>query len=201
MPTHSITLNPDPIIFPWSGLPDQVRDQSRVPRGDVRFLINRELLSKPAAGEDIDLQVFMTLPSNFAFAVAEVNAQIDATTGNDSNLWDASGQFNFNDGTPPGQIIYRQIAGYVGVSRTVDANAGEYGKLTTTGGKRIYSIQDPPNAILVPQNQSSCISLFRVANPTIDDNRNYVFTLFARFLMYDIQQAYNYEPNTPQLVR
>lgn len=178
-------------IFPWQGLNDPERVRSIVPRSDIRFLVvDQALTAQGSNTKRLDIQ--MPLPVGFAYAMSELHVKLvnDAGTAinyqdqgrfamRDNTDWALTTQAIFQNMTAPGAIG----AGYTGASKVWAVD----GRIEKT----IVQAQDDAGAVAE-------VYLFNTTNP---DPINYSLYCFARFLMYDIDQAYHFEPNTPQLVR
>lgn len=186
MATTTTTTDPDPVSFPFTGLPGlRVLEQSPIPRGFVSFENSSVTIAVAGAGEDQTWRINFILPIGYAYILTEVHIQLQGAIAEMAD-WDEvmNGELNWQAG--PRAIPFDGVS-------LGDTMA------TTTLDRRVYTFSDLPKTIMVVDDAASQAG-FRIGNHTVD-GLAMSGSVFGRFLQFDIEQAHNWEVHTPQLIR
>lgn len=188
-------LTPEPRIFGFAGLPENVQDRSAVPRAEVVFSeIGAGVTAQiPVAtgGDTQGLFLRFTLPLGFAYALTYVSLFLD---GADCADWDDVA------------IGFLQDDNVVGI-RSIRAgfamrSYGETGDAVASSLKVWEASNHLPDILALPQPQAAQgVSVICQISNQVADGTAMNVDAYARFLMYDVAQAHNYAVNTPTLVR
>lgn len=192
MPTTTQTINPVMSLNQWAGLSDPRRDKSIVPRGEVRFTSIAEDVTIPTAGEDGILQIVCVFPQNFAFVFGELSMKLAVGIG-DANTFEDCGQILIVSSLPrteAGQQTFTEIK-----------SDGNCLALIARGPQKVYSPVAMSAMTYLPDRSGSNVEMHvTIGNATTDFDAG-VLDFFARFYMFDVEQAHHFEVNTPSLVR
>lgn len=194
MATTQTLVAPEPLVFPWQGLDDPLREISVVPRSEVRFQVTDGVITAGGAGNDQELIVQMTLPLNFAYAISEIFVRILPNTADATNNFSDVAELVVTDSGP---AATRAIGTFLPSNQALSSEP-----IQNIGGIRCYCWSCLPKVIFKPQASAGVpiFSQLRITNDT-DNDGTYNFDLFARFYTYDVDQSLHYASNTPTLVR
>lgn len=179
------TLRP----FAFSGLPATDRELSYAPSREIRCYLD-DTIAATGAGDNQRMNVIISLLQGFAYCLVDFSLTIEAAVGA-THHFPASCFVNwYNAVSTPG----------VGLTMEAVSDNLTY-RSTNNQESRTYRIPVVPKAILLPsgpsdQDQFRCESVNQTANDTA-----YTVSFFARFLEFSVEQAHNWQANTPQSVR
>lgn len=180
-------IEPDPVVLGWSGIGDTMREVSKFPRAEVRFY-DKQTMALAGAGDNQAFYTNLVLPSGYAYVLDTIRVLFQGVGGANPQNWTALGGAFANAQGPIKEYeipihadpyLYANTAGHNGV---------------------IWETQDPPKTILIPRGDEKCVGFMSAYN-TVAADAQYSCTTFGRFLMYDINQAFDNEVNTPVLTR
>lgn len=184
--TFSIT----PQLLGFSGLDEAMRNNSQVPRQEVIYNVLDGDIPLTGVGDNQIISITTALPSGYAYVLAEVSMMLSAASGTTNGFADTFAGFvvdgvsgrnfqRFFEMTAPGLII-----------------AGPQTALPA----RCYSPRNLPQVVILPPEGEVSLMALLIKNATAGDVA-YKLNFFARFLMYDVNQAHHWAVNTPTLVR
>lgn len=163
-------------------VPNQELWQTPIPRGEVVFSLINGAITVSGAGDNQLLLITATLPSGFAYVLAESylsikNADVDA--------WQAVARFRLRDSsnTPRWSIHQRYEAGAV-INETT-ANFTRTYQLNCTPMQKVMLCDRATSGELVV----SCMNL------TLDQAAGTV-DFFCRFYQFDLNQGFHWAVNT-----
>jgi len=143
------------------------------------------------AGNEMLLAGVFTLPRNYSYALLELLVGVSKTAAGTNNFESsmAAEYIDDNDGT--NELVQFQF-------EMVSVNTLSLGTLFET---KLYTPVTIPKLIMIgPGGQGPAEVSIRCLNRTQDD-ADYAAALWARFAVYDIEQAHWAEVNTPVLTR
>ncbi len=195
----------------FTGLSETERERSAIARGETIHFSNG-IWAAAGAGNNRGLIFTIDLDKNFAYVLTDLSCVfLAAANGNIAAEASALVEFAIpsQNGTEYIYVPMTAPAGRQDSSATTpvgDMPARAYNTLYPTGtdvGSMCFNLDRPPNYLFYPwyqdgTNNVSCLTMFgeQVANYT---SMSYRFA--ARFLQYDITQAYNYPLNSPVMTR
>ncbi len=189
MAVTQTSLSPTPMVFPFLGLGQLGLDRSNVPRSEIVYSGEAVVVTAGMVGEEQRLDITCELPQNFSYALAEFHCDI-ATAGGTTNSWDADA------------IAFMVDA--VGTDRTINVSM----PITAEGivddvvlPRRVYNLQNPMRAVLVPPPNTIGAKLGATFNNDVQAAVQAAVTFYIRFYQFDIEQAHHYSVNTPTLIR
>jgi hypothetical protein len=196
---------------PFTGGTDRDRLLRGAARGETIYTKN-DLWAAPGAGNNRSINFTCELDNNFAWVLTDASCTI--LVPNVASMYlEAVGLLEIaipsNSRT---EYIYGQYYAYpsrqsdsgntaIG-SITADKWNTQYPIVTDTGGMT-FDLVKTPNYMLIPFTQSGT-NVVTVSNIFSEDSLNgnqYSYRFAARFLQYDIDQAYDYRVQSPQLMR
>lgn len=180
-------------INPWVGLDEVQTVHSGVPRGEVRFSVINGVVSVPTAGDDGIIEIDCQFPQNFAYAYGEMSMKIAEDTGLTTNNWQNNGQILTISSSPrptAKQQAFHNLQ-----------SPGEIMKLEGRSAEKIYApVANTQLTYKADRNGANVEVKITVGNPT-EDHGAALVNFFARYFMYDVEQANHYQVNAPTLVR
>lgn len=187
MATTTTNIQPDPIILPYRTLPAIPNADSPYPLGEMRFSNTGGLIDEAASGNDQKAAMLFKLPTNYAYALIEVNLAM--TYSLEAANWQDSMQCYWsNTGANPGKNH----------SPFVCNSTGEVFNGT---GKCWSSVNIPTGIVSVPPGNAGTSQLqIDLYNYTIDGTDSFLM-YNIRVLYYSIGQALATVVNTPALIR
>jgi len=211
------TITPKLFKVPFTGPPDIARRGSTIARAELLFTVNSGDWPAPGTGNDKRLDIDLDLPKDFAYLCTDLSLMIEGASGGfvyANNHGDI--QFNSDPSTNGSAPDYRLLKsefwsgtdpGYTGPTTTV-ANSivrnesqiiGTDASDTLTT-RKIYAPQSLPGYLLFPYTDTRYQSTVKVKlESVLDADGANSFFFFARFVQYDIAQAYNWAPGSPVL--
>lgn len=176
------------LVQPYTGLPASVLERSAAPRADVIFKDNGVEVTAGGAGNTQRLAVACNLPQNFSYGFAEFHFSISTPTGSVNN-WEANGL----------SIIVDAAAGRTSFINSPLFNRGVADSFSLP--TRDYQIESKFSGILLPPaNTSGAKMAITLANLT-ENMPAGTLNYYIRFYQFDVEQAYHYRLNSPQLIR
>lgn len=175
-------------FLPFVGSGPQQQYGSPIPRAEVTFSAQSTAVAASAAGDSQMLRITCTLPPSFAYVLQEVN--LFELVGDDVGNWENCSSSRISNSAPTDTWVYAlnvcssgkfEVAGF-GVTKSWFLEPG--------GGLR---------KVIIPG--TACDLVVHIGNDTLEQSSVSLGSFFARFLVFDIQQAHNYVMNTPQIVR
>lgn len=174
--------------IPYAGAGGMAMVNTPVPRAEVNFTFQSGAVTLSGSGDTQSLTISCALPPSFAYIVQEVS--ITDLAGVDGDNWDNFGISRIRVDTPDKTWKH-----------SLDLfSRGSYQSSPTTRGKS-YHLAAPGelNRMLIPLVSANLVILLQ--NPTTQDSAMIVGAFFARFLQFDVNQAYFYGANVPLPVR
>lgn len=177
----------EPTFFGLTNLPEQVTQRSAIPRQEMFFNSFSDAIDVEAGGDSQLLRYIFNLPIGFAYAVVELYYSV---VGTDAGDWGDTAIQSIRDAVQDADTNYR-----------IHMESLPSFEVETTAGVcfRSYHFTDLPSRLFLPKAGGSVWQM-AVANDTINGSAM-TANISARFLVYDIAQAHDFEVNTPQLVR
>lgn len=206
-------VNPEVRYNPFTGIPELERQKSGIPRAEVIFSKRDATWSGPGAGNNRQLLAAMNLDtsSNFGYVLMDcfagfydgthmnmaATAAVDIFPGGDVFSGDRIPTQMQSEGDRSDSAASTAI-GDIQYPRYNSAFAD-----TTQSHCMIFRLVEPkPTGIIYPYEAPGASSLVNVTfGEEILNGADYKYDFYCRFLQYDVSQAYNYVPNTPQLTR
>lgn len=193
MATTTTTLVPDVVELPYIRGGDEAEVwRSNAPRGEKFFTVapSSTNITIAAAGEDQLITMQMILPSGFAYVLVELHATM---FGADIGDWDTSARCEYKN-----NLTTNSATILAGMKCTSD---GLWHAATTLPGTDMtVSAGDLYKGIMLPMLETDAAITFQWFNTTIDGIAM-TFRMFARVLVYDINQAHHQAVNAPVPVR
>lgn len=190
MGTTTVVLTPEVSINQWSGVDANVRAASQVPRGEVRFTLINGVIPAPAAGNDGVVTIDCQFPQNFAYVFGEMTLKIDSLL---NNLWQNHGQILMLSSSPRATAAQQTF-------NTIQS-PGSYMQLEGRSGEKIWTpVGNSQLTYKADRNGANVSMSVQIGNPT-EDHEAATANFFARFFIYDLEQANHYQVNSPTLVR
>lgn len=159
-----------------------------IPRAELNFAVYAGVVTAAAAGEDQQLDVTCTLPPGYGYTLIHMSAWWFDAEAADTADWDAdfrSFVSNVNAGSDPGSWLS-------GIAMP-GSNIWHQSAVLTG---RTFVAADLPQKIIIPLNGRSGLLTARNTNVTIDGGP-LTFYFLAKFLEFDLNQAYHWAVNTP----
>jgi hypothetical protein len=203
MATITTSITAETVYNPFEGVTAARRSNSAIPRAEVYAVVNEGSWPAPGAGNDRRLRIIHTLDTNYAYVV--VGAHIKAISTNYVYA-DACAELNITASSS----VYWSTAlttykGWTAPSATVTAGGVEVRSMLNTGTAeevRIMELRQPQNGMIFPFNDTNSIPSVNLSWYEITDNGTaYTIDYNLRLLQFDVDQAYNYLANTPNLIR
>lgn len=190
MGTTVTTFNPVPTNLPYTS-PFNVQDSwaSVIPRSELIFSIVSGAVAVEAGGDDQKLCVNANLPASNAYVLTDCSAGI---FGADFADWDAAAELNLKDHQSSGSAAWRYNFEFV-------ANGNTHS--SSTNGGKLYQLNKPLTKVFLARPGATDAALrFCIMNLTVDGSAM-TFDFFARFLVFELNQALLWTVNTPTPIR
>jgi len=186
MATITTTITPDPDPFQYQGLGDSIDSwASNRPSAEVLFLDPGSAVTKGGVADDQRLLIQCFLPRSFAWVLTELNFRMTATDAND---WDSVARAFLQDGTA--------APSWSSNIRIQNDGVSHNSSLALT---RSYFGTQLPKKVVIPSADDGLLEI-KLFNVNLDGVAATI-QFFARFLRYDLNQAYLWGVNTPALIR
>lgn len=187
MAIDAVAIDPDPVIFPYAGLPDVVSERTNNPRAEVSFQMNGDVIPAAGTGDSVKLTVTCNLPIGYGYVLLEAHLGLIASDAVD---WDKVAWGQLQNGDAAGTRAW--IAPLEFFSRG-GSNAD---------GRIIWSLQNRINQLVLGASSNSGPSQFKfVVNNQVLDGAAGTFFGLVRFLQYDVEQAHHVAVNAAVPVR
>ena len=186
MAVATTTFTPEPVPFPYSGLPSVSSDLSAMPFGEIRFSVLAGAIDVEAGGDSQLCNVTCNLPLNNAYAVMSIHFSI---YGADITEWESSTDSWFTNGfgsAGQGRDYIAPIPSWnEAIVGTVKAFRFDLGNSL---------VIQPADSVSQPQIRLS------LANDTINGSAMAI-NFHCRVLVFSTEQSYNVAVNAPMPVR
>jgi len=184
------TFTPEATPFPFIGpAPSQELWGTIIPRGEVDYVVSAGAITVAGVGDDQRAQVFCNLPRGFGYVMSECSAMIE---GGDVAQWDNGAIFRLRDDNGGDQrwTVFRRFE----ASSSVISSGG------TTKSKIYELLQPVPSKVIICDRPAAGQLAVLFRNITTDQDAG-LMNFFARFLQYDLNQAFRWAVNSPFPVR
>ena len=184
--------------FPWRNPPQEETQYTDLPQGEVRFVQLFETVDAAGAGNEMAIAISCTLPENFAYVLLDLSCEIVApAAGSNGNNFQPVANAILQNAATTGESDQGML--FRGKSEN---RHSPYGGGYLNNGKEdmIYCFDCVPNFVLVPKAGSTGLLNVNLFNWTQGES-GYLYSFFARFARYTINQAYNVSVNTPSYTR
>lgn len=200
------------IYTPYTGLPELERQQSGIARAELVYTAKAQTWPTPGSGNDRNLTATCTLDTNsdYGYVLTDAYAFFDGGTSNISMSTVARVQLVFGS-LLNGEILYTTMSSRpdrqngVGTGSTAigDIAANAYNTTFAGGYNQTFLLDLPkPTPLIYPYNDVGTNSSMLVTfGEEVQNRADIDYTLYFRFLQYDVGQSYNYVLNSPQLTR
>lgn len=189
--TTSITANSS--LFPFTGMDATVLDRSSVPQAEVIFKIFSGAVTVGGSGNEQRLNLTCEIPRNYAYALVGVYASITVVNGL-ANTWDDQADLFIVDAVGSDRSFEAHMNFTSGaVFDTLALPRKTYGVTDGSMGLVKTIVVPPPNST----GQKFGLSFENLTQ----DGPAALVQLFARCLLFTIEQSHHFAVNTPTLVR
>jgi len=193
MTTTTTSITAAASLFPFTGMVAGELDRSSVPQAEVIYKILNGAVTVGGSGNEQRLDVTFEIPRNYAYAVVGVAVSITVVNGL-TNSWDDDADLFIVDATGSGRTFEAHmrfgsgpVLDTLGTPRkTYAVDSGSFGLVRTI-------VVPPPNST----GQKFAITFENLTQ----DAPAALVQVFARALLYTIEQAHHFQVNTPMLVR
>jgi hypothetical protein len=207
--TTSVT--PEIRHTPFTGLTEVDRERSAIARGETIYFKN-DIWAAAGSGNNRGLIFTFDLDKNYAYVLTDMSCAFlisDSTI----NAMEATGLVELGIPSVGGtEYIYSQMLSHAsrqsGVPATGigDIPAYHYNNMYPTGtnvGSMCFLLQDRPSYVLYPWKQSGTdtVSVSVMFGEEVANYAAMSYRFAAKFLQYDVTQAYDYRINSPLMVR
>lgn len=194
MATTSTTFTPGATLVPYIGpIPTQLLWDTIIPRAEILFTEKAGAVIAAAAGDDQRFLFDCIMPTGFAYAFQDFSMGIIGAEAGDIDDWEDNANLTLRDSSlsaADSTWIYQ-----LGAEKAPAAAA-----ISPTLDRGVYRSFAPYLKKLIIPRPSGGILQFLAYNLTIDGGP-ITIEGFARFLQYDLNQAYRAIVNTPVPVR
>jgi hypothetical protein len=207
--TTSVT--PEIRQTPFTGLSELTRERSAIARGETIYFKN-DIWADAGSGNNRGLIFTFDLDRSYAYVLTDMSC---AFLRSDSTIngMEATGLLELGIPSVGGtEYIYSQLLSHAsresGTPATAvgDIPAYHYNNMYPTGtnvGSMCFLLQDRPSYVLYPWNQdgTDSVSVSVMFGEEVQNYPAISYRFAAKFLQYDITQAYDYRINSPLMVR
>lgn len=175
---------------PYVGAGDMDKVNTPIPRSEINFQISDGAVTLSGVGDSQSLVITCVLPPSFAYVVQEVS--LFNLTGVDADAWQNFGTCRIRNNTAEPTQVWKHSLDFF--------SRGPFFVSATTDGKS-YHLASPGelNRLIIPGTNASLV--IALHNPTLNDSAMVVDGFLARFLQFDVNQAYHFGSNVPIPVR
>lgn len=174
--------------IPYTGGGTMEQVNTPIPRAEINFIINDGSVTLSGVGDTQLINITCNLPLSFAYIVQEIS--ISQLVGVDGDAWANFGLCRLRNNNSVGAWKH-----------SFDLfSRGNYFVTATTQAKS-YHLSAPGelNRLVIPGTSATLITT--LANVTTNQSAMILDGFMARFLQFDINQAYFYGANTPIPIR
>jgi hypothetical protein len=207
-------LTPEARHTPFTGGTDQERLLRGSARGVTSFF-ESTASNWPATGvgDNRSLTLSVSLDRDYAYVMTDMSAAFIKTSSSVMNM-EAVGFYEIKIPVPGGSdYAYAPIVSYP--SRQDGAGSNDIGNVdsnaynsqypildTSSPAIMVFQAQDIPNYMLYPfDNTNNTVDLSFVFSESVANQTAYTCRFAARFIQYDISQAYDWRVQSPTLTR
>lgn len=188
MATTTTTVSPQPVPFPYSGMPDVIGEKTGIPRGEISFSEPDGSIIVAESAELQRLNIRCCLPIGYAYVLREMHLSL---SGADTADWSLFGHGIWQDAETAS--IRKHVMAFPLFSPGVIP-------LETLTRSNYRSVNIPKQVVLPVSTAEGPILIATLVNP-VADGTLMKFLFSARFLQYDIEQSFHYSVNSPAPVR
>jgi hypothetical protein len=203
-------VDPEQRHTPYTGGTDRDRLLRGAARGETIYTIN-DIWAQAGSGNKRSINFTCELDNSFAWVLTDASC-VFLEAGSTSMYMEAVGMLEIELPSSSGlEYVYGQYQSFA--SRGADSGTPigdidsakyntQYPIVTDTAGMT-FDLAVKPNYMLLPFNQGGT-SVVTVSSIFSEDSTNqpaYSYRFAARFVQYDIDQAYDYRVQSPQLTR
>lgn len=208
MATIGTTRTPTSRLQPYVGLPELQRAQSGIARAEVIYK-DTTAWGASGAGNDSWLEFDITLDNNYAYVLTDMSCwMFRAASGFAA---EATARIRIKPDNTGDETIVHPLVSYPGRS---DRNNTALGSMTpkefntqhptSNGYEMVWTLANPKPTYLIypyesPGKTSSIVDVV-FSDPELNNFSKTVYFM-AKFLQYDISQGYNWQINSPVIVR
>lgn len=173
---------------PYVGAGDMAKTGTPIPRSEVNFTVSDGAVTLSGSGDSQTLNLTCELPLSFAYVVQEIS--IHNLVGIDAENWEDKGQCRIRVYTTEGSWKH-----------SLDLfSRGHFFSTATTNGKSFHLASPGElNRLVIPGTRANLV--IALSNPTLEQSAMVLDGFLARFLVFDVNQAYNFGANVPIPVR
>jgi hypothetical protein len=202
------SLTPEVVYNPFRGLPEQARAISAIPRAEVYVTVDAagaDNWPAPGSGNVRRLRIIHTLDTNYAYVV--VSAHLKATS---STAYVAADGYAELAITASSKVYYSTaLESYNGEADSSSATTAigsiPWREFIGSGHNkhiRLMELRQKQTGMIFPFNDVNSIPSVNLSwYESIADGVAYDVGYNLRLLQFDVDQAYNYLVNAPNLVR
>lgn len=210
------TLTPKVFKVPFTGPGEQQRQGSRAARAEIYFSINSGAWAAAGAGNDRSLVIPLSLPKDFAYLCTDVSLQVRTASTYTYASNAAVLTFTPDPSTNGFAPYYTNMVSpmWTGATPAVQAATTTISAAQIRNENQIiikdavdpvqtsktYTPEKLPSFLLFPYTDTRYQSNADVTLGDVLESGNVASIFFlARFVQYDISQAYSWAPNSPVL--
>lgn len=175
-------------VVPYMGAGDMDKVNTPIPRAEINFIVTSGAITISGVGDTQELRFICALPNSYAYVVQEIS--IFQLYGDDIDAWENWGACR----------IKNNQSGKTWAHSMDLWSRGEYNKDAI--GSKNYHLSSPGelNRLIIPGVGGANLQV-TLSNVTTDQSAMVVDGFLARFLQFDINQAYFFGANTPVPIR
>lgn len=187
MATTTTSFTPTPLVLPFAGArPNPSQDQSIIPNSEVIFRVNSGSIDLSGVGDVQRAIVDCLLPPGWGYLMTDWACSLADTVAGDTADWDDEAQLLLRDSST--SEVWRYTMGCSKPALGFSAS--------TTLKSAAFAIRGPLlEKFIIPSVGSA--QLFFSSFNLVTNQAAMVIQYFARFIRYDVNQAYNWPINTP----
>lgn len=179
-------------VFPFTGYRDAVVTPTQAARAEVRAQARNQAIAAVGVGDNQSVTISMTLPENFAYVLTDFTLNILRTTAAATYNWPLQGELVFFDAVASGSRTREYQLGLTSPGTGVKSGDQE---LATYKPIDVYS-----GLVFTRVSGENMLFQADLFNQTANDGA-YSLDVTARFLQFDINQAFALAVNTAVPVR
>ncbi len=205
------TVTPTETLNPFTGINEVSREKSGIARAEVIYSAYGNWAAT-AAGDNRSISFSYSLDNAYGYVLMESSCAF--IVFNSYLKMEATGVMEVTSSLGPGASdVASQWYPYTspggkqdGTGSTAVGSIPAYADntifpITGQNGIMVFNLDPKPNGLLYPYSQRNTIDLVSMFGEEALEEPQYAYRFFARFLQYDITQAYNYPLNSPVMTR
>jgi len=175
--------------IPYVGGGSMEKVNTPIPRAEINFEINNGAVTLSGVGDSQTIDITCVLPLSFAYVVQEIS--LTNLVGVDGDAWEPIGICRIRNNSIELPTWKHSMDLF---------SRGHYFVSATTRG-RGYHLASPGelNRMIIPGTSANLV--IQLSNITLNQSAMTIDGFLARFLVFDVNQAYFYGGNTPIPVR